>query len=136
MTVIGDASVVNCRVAEFVAGTTSYLAARFDVNVLTAGAIDLSALMDAIVGKVPSSATARTYAWPAESIEPPCAIVAYPEEPIEFDLTMGRGTDGVTFPLFFVVPNVVGRAARDSLSEIITGASGIKDAIDGDLTTA
>ncbi len=60
--------------------------------------------------------------------------MGYSDEPLEFDLTMGRGADRLTIPLYFVVGKVVERTARDQLADILTGAAGIKNTIDGALT--
>lgn len=135
MTVFASACVETCRVAEVTLAGVAYLAGRFDVNVITTGALDLAATMDAIAGKVPSGATERVYAWPVEDAKPPCAIVGYPDADITFDRTFGRGSDEVTIPLFFLVGKAHDRSARDRLSAVITGATGVKDAIDGTLET-
>ncbi len=136
MTALGTARVVDCQVTEVAVAGVGYLAARFDIDVLTQGAIQLGPLMDAIAAKVPAGATERVYAWPVESVSPPCAVVGYPDQPIEFDATFGRGSDRVRIPLFLLVGKATERTARDALSAVLTGATGIKDAIDGPLTEA
>ncbi len=135
MTVIADAAVVDCRIEQVLVGGISYLAARFNVDVWTDGAIDLGASMDAIAAKVPVDLTGRVYAWPMEEVTPLCAIVGYPDDPINFDETFGRGSDRATFPLFVLVGKPTERTARDVLSAVLTGATGIKDAIDGPLSS-
>ena len=95
-------------------------------------AIDLAGTMDALAAKVPAS-TYRVFAWPVESITPPCVVIGYPKS-IDFDTTFGRGSDTAVFPLWYVVGKVAGKQARDALSDIITGASAIKDTLDGALT--
>jgi hypothetical protein len=133
-TTIGTARVADCVVQEVTVGTVPYLAARFDIDVVTQGAVRLGDLMDAIALRVPRGATGRVYAWPVETISPPCAVVAYPNDPIDFDLTYGRGSDRLRIPLYFMVGKAVERTARDALSGVLTGATGIKDALDGALT--
>lgn len=133
MTVLAAVRTTECRITAVTVAGVEYLAARFDLDVLTQGAIQLGSIMDAIAAKVPDTATSRVYAWPVETIQPPCAVVAYPEEPIQFDATFTRGSDRATFPLFFLVGKATERTARDRLSEIVTGATGIKDAMDGPL---
>lgn len=89
--------------------------------------------MDAIAAAIETAAvTDRAYAWPSEEINPPCAVVGYPSD-IDFDLTFGRGADTATIPVYFVVGRIVERSARDKLSTIIAGATGIKDVLDGNL---
>jgi hypothetical protein len=94
---------------------------------------DLGAVMDAIAMAITdANITERAYPYPAESISVPCAVVAYPDR-IEFDVSYQRGADQATFPVYFIVGRAVERAARDKLATIITGATGIKDTLDGDL---
>jgi hypothetical protein len=94
---------------------------------------NLGEVMDAIALAIEAQGvTERTYAYPAESISPPCAVVAYPTD-IEFDVTYNRGADRCVIPVYFIVGRVVERSARDALAGIITGATGIKEALDGDL---
>jgi hypothetical protein len=96
-------------------------------------ALNVSSVMDAIAARiVAAGVTTRAYAWPTGSIQPPCAIVGYPEE-LEFDATFGRGSDRAVFPVWMVCGNVSDRSARDVLSGYITGGTGIKDALDGTL---
>lgn len=137
-TVLGDARVTECRIAELVVDGVPYLSARFDVEVYTNGRVRLAELMDALAGKVPAGAVpaTRVHAYPAKSITPPCAVVGYPEAPVSFDMTMARGSDVVTIPVWFVTGKAVERTARDTLSGVLTGAVGIKEALEsGQLTT-
>lgn len=96
-------------------------------------AIDMSAVMDAIAERLTeNNVSPRVYAWPEGSISAPCAVVGYPTE-LDFDMTFKRGGDRAVFPVYLLVGNAVTRAARDALSGIIAGATGVKDAIDGNL---
>lgn len=134
MSTLGAARVTDCRIASMTLSGVDYLAARFDVEVVTSGALDLAATMDALAAAVvDGGVTARAYPWPVESAEPPCAIVAYPEAPIDFDRTFARGSDTATFPIYVLVGKAHDRSARDRLSVVITGATGVKDALDGPL---
>jgi hypothetical protein len=133
VTHLAAASVVDCRIATLAVGGVEYLSARFDVDVLTAGPIQLGPIMDAIAAKVPAEATQRVHAFPVAEVNPPCAVVGYPDEPISFDATFQRGSDRATIPVYFVVGKVVERTARDALSAILAGAVGMKEAIDGPL---
>ena len=94
---------------------------------------DLGAVMDAIAAAIEAQGvTSRTYAYPAESVSVPCAVVGYPDE-IEFDIVYQRGADLANIPVYFLTGRVVDRAARDRMAAIISGATGIKEALDGDL---
>lgn len=98
-------------------------------------AIVLSTVMDAIASTaIAQGVTTRAYAYPAPNPIAPCMIVGYPR--ITFDYTFKRGADEATFPIWFVVGKVIDKSARDQLSLIITGATGVKDKLDGDLTGA
>jgi hypothetical protein len=93
---------------------------------------DMAGTMDALAAKVPAS-TYRVYAWPVEDATPPFVIVGYPTV-IDFDQTFADGSDRAEIPVWYVVGNVATKQARDALSDIIRGASGIKTALDGPLT--
>ncbi len=96
-------------------------------------AIVLGDVMDAIAATLLSgNVTKRAYAWPEEAVAVPCAVVGDPES-IDFDATYGRGSDKATFPVWFLVGLVTGRASRDALSDIITGAAAVKNVLDGTL---
>ncbi len=91
--------------------------------------------MDGIAAyAISSGVTARAYGYPVPSPTPPCMIVGYPTK-LDFDMTFhALGTVGVveiTFPLWFLVGDVVDKASRDALSAIISGATGIKNLLDG-----
>jgi hypothetical protein len=97
----------------------------------------LSTCMDGIAAwAVSSGVTTRAYGYPASDPIPPCLIVAFPTR-LDFDLTFhALGTVGkveATFPLWFVVGKVVDKSARDALSAIISGATGIKNLMDGSM---
>jgi hypothetical protein len=94
---------------------------------------NLAAIMDAIAAAITDAdITERAYAYPAESLSPPCVVVGYPDT-IEFDLTYQRGADRAEIPVYFVLGRVTERTARDRLAEVIAGATGIKETLDGDL---
>jgi hypothetical protein len=96
-------------------------------------AINLAAVMDAIKNTAVSQGViARAYEYPIPDPTPPCLIVGWPTK-LDFDLTFKRGADEATFPVWFLVSKVMDRQARNALSAIITGATGIKDKLDGNL---
>lgn len=99
-------------------------------------AIDVGATMQAIADELVSAGvTKKAYGWPNPSVTAGSAIVGYPEE-LEFDATFGRGSDRAVFPVWVIVGKAVERTARDAISAFITGATGVKDALDGDLSGA
>jgi hypothetical protein len=92
-------------------------------------ALNLAGTMDALAAKVPASAY-RVHPWPVESITPPCVVVGYPTT-IEFDSTMGRGSDRWVVPVWYAVGATGTKDARDALSAILNDTSSVKSALDG-----
>lgn len=96
-------------------------------------AIDLSVIMDAIAQRIKdANVTPRAYPWPVGNITVPCAVVGYPTK-LDFDMTFKRGGDEANFPIYFIVGKSGDLSSRDALSNIITGATSIKDNLDGNL---
>lgn len=96
--------------------------------------INMGATMQAIADRaVAAGIVTRAYGWPNEQASPPCLVVGYPDGDIEYDSTFRRGSDKATFPAWIVVGKAVERTTRDVLSAYIAGATGIKDALDGNL---
>lgn len=96
-------------------------------------AIVLKTVMDAIGTTLTAGGVSkRVFPYPVEQAEVPCAIVGYPET-IEFDTVYARGSDSATFPIWLLVGVVAGKASRDALSDIITGAAAVKNVLDGTL---
>ncbi len=97
-------------------------------------AIDLAVVMDAIAQELlDADVVTRAYGWPYSDAKPVSAIVNYPEDDIEFDVVFGRGSDRAVFPVYIVCGLANERTARDVASGYITGATAVKDALDGDL---
>lgn len=96
-------------------------------------AIDLAAVMDAIANTaVAGEVVERAYPWPTLEVSPVCLIVGYPTE-LNFDTTMARGSDRATFPVWIVCGKAEARTTRDVVTAYITGATGVKDVLDGNL---
>lgn len=81
---------------------------------------------------VAAGVVTRAYGWPAESVQPVCLVVGYPTS-IDFDASFGRGSDRAVFPCWVIVGKAHERTTRDAISQYVTGATGIKEALDGDL---
>jgi len=133
MSVVGQCRVSSWQVSPFTFDGIPYASVEYSIDVMTQGPIDLDALMDAIAAKVPSGLTTRVFAYPTDKISPPCAVVGYPTGPNPFDMTFQRGSDSVTIPLYFVIGKWVERNTRKAVADALTGATGIKDALDGQL---
>lgn len=94
--------------------------------------LNMSATMDAIAATALASGLIKRAYQPGEAVQPPCLLVDYPSS-IDFDATFGRGSDKATFPFFVCCGKASERTARDVLSAYIAGATGMKDALDGNL---
>ncbi len=81
--------------------------------------------------------TGKAYGWPISNFEgAPLIYVDYPAPGgITFDATFKRGTDDATFPVYFVCGKVADKAARDALSAIVDGATGIKAGLEAGAST-
>lgn len=96
--------------------------------------MNLANIMDAIANAlIDAQVVATVYSWPTDNANVPCAVVAYPIDPIDFDMTFQRGSDRLVIPVYFLVGRASDRTARDQVSAVIDGAGSIKVAIDGDL---
>lgn len=80
--------------------------------------MNVAAVMTAVANALTDELVVeRAYDWPAGSVDPPCAIVGYPEAGQPFDNTMSRGTDRALFPLWIVC----GAADKRSSRDVVTG---------------
>ena len=97
--------------------------------------MDMAAVMDALAGVTWTATPAPTYrhAWPASTVVPPAWVVGYPED-LDYDVSFGANYVTATFPCWFVVGKADEKSARDRLSAVISGATSIKNAIEGTAT--
>jgi hypothetical protein len=86
--------------------------------------------MDELAAELDTIAGLRVYAFPADNVPAPAAVVGYPES-LTFDVTMGRGVDMMTLPIFVLVGRVTDRTSRDALGAYCdgSGASSIKQVL-------
>lgn len=70
----------------------------------------------------------RVYTYPADSIEPPAAVIAFPETPLAADF--GGGME-VEFPVWVAVSKASARTARVALCDYVPT---VKAAIEADKT--
>lgn len=99
-------------------------------------ALDLAAVMQACADELlAADVVTRGYGWPAGAVQPPCAVVGYPEEGgVEFDATFGRGSDKAVIPVWIVAGATHDRTTRDVLSAYVgDGARSVKSALEPDL---
>lgn len=94
---------------------------------------NLATIMDAIATTLQAAGVApRADGFPVATVNPPHIVVSYPET-ITFDLTMARGADTITIPIFLMLGEIKDKSARDALSAAIDGAAGVKQVLDGNL---
>lgn len=97
--------------------------------------MDIAAVMDEIAAKlrVAPSLAGRTFAYPPGTIQPPAAVVTYPADMI-FDVTYGRGVDGMTGVVVVLVGPPTERQTRDQLAKYLNGSGpeSVKALLDGD----
>lgn len=76
----------------------------------------------------------RVFPYWTRSIHPPAAIVGWPD-PLNYDATMGRGSDRCEIPVMIAVGNVDSRSARDVLAAYMagSGANSIKTVLEAHL---
>lgn len=96
-------------------------------------ALDLGLVMDAIGVRLGTIAGLRVADYPAQSVNPPQAIVSLPTEPVEYDAVMGRGADRAVVPITVLVGAVSDRASRDAIASYVSGigALSVKAAVEG-----
>lgn len=83
--------------------------------------MNLADVMDELAAELGTIAGLRVYAYPADSPQPPAAIVTFPESYV-FDETFGRGMDRLTIPVTVVVGRSSDRASRDQLAPYVDGS--------------
>lgn len=73
----------------------------------------------------------RVFDFPPKSAQPPWALVRMPES-IDYDLTMGRGSDRMTIEVVVGVADGVDRVVRDAIAAYAagSGSSSVKAAIE------
>lgn len=73
----------------------------------------------------------RVYPFPPKSAQPPFAFVDMPDS-VDYDLTMGRGSDRFTLKVYVGVADVVDRATQAALAGFAAGdgALSVKQAIE------
>lgn len=97
--------------------------------------IDVNAVMDAIGVRLATISGLRVFDYPADTVNPPAAVVGLPTEVI-YDISKARGFDMATIPVFVLVGSPFSRAARDALVPYLagSGAQSVKTAIEADET--
>lgn len=97
----------------------------------------LSDVMAALATQIDTIAGLRVYAWPADAVQPPAAVVGFPES-YTYDSTMKRGADELTLPVWVVVSRVSDRTAATALGAYVdgAGAASVKAVVEAGTYTA
>lgn len=94
--------------------------------------MNLGAVMQEIADRIDTITGLHVYAYPPDSINPPAALVGYPDT-YSFDETYGRGMDRISdLPVIVAVGKVSDRATRDQITQYVdgSGATSIKTVVE------
>lgn len=83
--------------------------------------MNLTAVMDELATELDTIAGLRVFAFPADNVAAPAAVVGYPTS-ITYDSTMGRGVDMMVIPVFVLVGRLTDRSSRDLLGVYCDGS--------------
>lgn len=94
--------------------------------------MNVADVMDELGGALEAIDGLRVFPYWADRITPPAAIVGWPD-PIDYDMTMMRGGDDLTVPVYVVVGKVDARTSRNLLAVYLDGSGdkSVKAALDG-----
>lgn len=96
----------------------------------------LADVMDELAARLRSITAFRTvWEYPAGSVTPPAAIVAYPES-YNPHATYARGATEMKLPVFAVVAKVSERTAREALSQLVDGPGSVITVLESGTYTA
>lgn len=98
--------------------------------------MDINAVMEEIGDRLDTIAGLRVHKEPPSTVNPPAAVVVFPD--IEFDGTYGRGMDTLSLPVVLVISKAVDRVSRKQVTPYVSGsgAKSIKSVIEsGTYTT-
>lgn len=83
--------------------------------------MNLSNVMVEVAERLDTITGLRVAAQPGQKVQPPGAIVTYPES-FTFDATCGRGADRAKIHVFVLVGRATARTAREEMGEFTDGA--------------
>ena len=99
--------------------------------------MNLTDVMDQLATRLDTISGLRCYAFPADSVTPPAAVVGYPDT-YTYDETYGRGMDRMSLPVFVLVARTPDRQARKSIGAYVdgSGTSSVKAVLESGTYTA
>lgn len=83
--------------------------------------MNLADVMSQIASRLDTIDGLRVFAYPPDSLQPPAAVVSYPES-ISFDSTYARGMDRMTLPVVAVVGRVPDRNTATAIAAYANGS--------------
>lgn len=97
--------------------------------------MNLADVMQELADQLDTIAGLRVYAYPPASVQPPAAVVTYPDT-YTFDETYRRGMDRLELPVVLMVGKVSDRASRDRLGRYVDGSGTVTafDSVAGSVT--
>ena len=73
--------------------------------------------------------SSNVYAWPPPVIVTPAVVIGYPD-PLDLQTTFGRGSDELTFPVWFAVTDQgTNKDARDAISAVLASGTTIANVL-------
>tara|TARA_R100001443_G_scaffold84831_2_gene91498 strand:- start:2206 stop:2616 length:411 start_codon:yes stop_codon:yes gene_type:complete len=94
-----------------------------------------SSIRDGLKTRLETISGLSAYDYVPDFIEPPIALVA-PLNTLNYDTTMGRGSDTYEIPVILYIANIDAQTSQDDVDAYLasSGATSIKAAIEGDAT--
>lgn len=99
--------------------------------------MNLADVMDDVGAALSAIDGLRVFAYSADSVVAPAAIVGWPD-PLEYDNAMARGADRQTVPLWVMVGRLDARTTRTRMAVYLDGSgpASVKAAIEAHVYTA
>jgi hypothetical protein len=83
--------------------------------------VNLDEVMAQVGSRLDTIDGLRVYDYPAESIQPPAAVVTWPED-ITYDVAYGRGADRLRMWVILLVGDATARTSRQRLGKYANGS--------------
>jgi hypothetical protein len=98
--------------------------------------MDLNAVVEELATRLDTITGLRVHSEPPGTIDPPAAVIAYPD--ITYDATYGRGMDRLELPIVLAVGRISDRISRKQVLEYVqgSGASSVKAVVESGTYTA
>jgi hypothetical protein len=89
----------------------------------------MTTVMDALSTALLTTTLDRSQAWPADSVEPPCGVVTYPNDMSDTAFISDKLT--AVFPVYVVLGTATSQSARTALSALLPPCRAALNAVRG-----